>query len=620
MRHLTTKAVALALSLAGLLGVPAASAATAATGATVTDAAAGTSGVADTAAGLAGTVGSRQQCTGPAVVCPDRLLFGLSTPRALTLNTDLTGLEHAVGHRADLVGTYQDFTEPMYTTRLRTAIASGRTPIVTWEPFNARQGQKDTYPLAKIASGAYDAYLRRSADQAKAVGKPFIVRFAHEMNGFWYPWGQPRPLHPQSIADPANSPAAYVRAYRHVVDVFRARGASNVAWMWSPNVIDANPNVTLPSLYPGDGYVDVIGLSGYLAKPDDTYEARYRPTLDALATIGPTKPIMVAETGVVVSSGRDDQLRALLEAMSAEPRVVGVVYFSQPDKAVDYRIDSDPAAQQAIRTVLGEPRFTFGTNDGAAFATTPVLTGAPRVGSLVSATYHWRGSPTAVSARWLSCPAATTPSSDCVRVGWGEHLTVEPQYRGRYLRAALGVVSTLTTDQTERTIGPVLNVPPAVTPAGVDMLAGSLRLRLPEAPPQTTNWVLRLDGGAKTYLPTSATEQYFNNLVAGTQHTISLAACDCPSTGPETSVSFTLLARPAAPAFSTSRGSYTVTLPDPAPGQTGWVAVVDGAEEPLDLDTRTITRNVAAGGHSFGLRAVSGTARTNATYIYPQVY
>jgi hypothetical protein len=592
-----------------------ASAATAGTTAAVTG-----PGAVDTAAGLAGDVGSRLVCQGPTIACPGRFLVGLSVPRVLDRGPNLTSLEAALAHRADLIGSYQDFTEPMYTDKLKAAIRSGRAPVVTWEPFDAGRTSRNSYPLRRIAAGAYDGYLREAADQAKAVGAPFLIRFGHEMNGFWYPWGQPRPLHPQNVADPGNTPADYVAAYRHVVDVFRARGAANVAWMWSPNVTDANPNVTLRSLYPGDAYVDVIGLSGYEFRATDTFESRYRPTLTELRSIGTGKPVFIAETGVFVSDDRAAQLTEMLEGMAAEPRVAAVMYFNQPDKAIDYRIDSDTAAQTAFRRVLAEPRFALGADDLAAFATTPLIDGVPRVGGTLHAGYTWRGPATRTSTAWLSCPAATTPSAQCTRVGWGAYLTLDPEQRGRYVRATLGVVSPTATDFAERTVGPVLNVPPKVTPAGIDLLASSVRVRFPAAPPQSTHWIVGLDDGSRTYLPIGTTEYYVNGLPTGSSHTLTLAACDCPSTGQDSTSVFTVVPRPATPAYTTSAGSYTVTLPDPAPGQTGWVALSDGVEDQIPVATTTVTKTgLTPGGHSFGLRAVGGDARTNPTFVYPQV-
>jgi beta-mannanase len=47
-----------------------------------------------------------------------------------------------------------------------------------------------------------------------------------------------------------------------VHDLFAAAGARNVTWMWSPNVTYPGA-APLAGLYPGDDYVDWVGLSGY---------------------------------------------------------------------------------------------------------------------------------------------------------------------------------------------------------------------------------------------------------------------------------------------------------------------------------------------------------------------
>jgi hypothetical protein len=573
-----------------------------------------------TTAGLgADVVGTAEVCNGPALVCPQRMLFGLATPQVLKLDARLTSVESALGRTADLVESYQDFTEPIYTARLRAALRSGRTPVVTWEPFYARRPKAATYPLARIAAGRYDAYLRRAAAQAKAVGAPFVIRLGHEMNGFWYPWGQERALHPQSVADPANTPAAYVAAFRHVVDVFRAEGATDVVWMWSPNVTDANPSVTLASLYPGDAYVDVIGLSGYLEKPGDTFDKRYRVTLTELRRIGRHKPVIIAETGAVKAPTRAGILPAFLAAMASEPRIVGVVYFSQPDKAIDYRIESDPASLAAMRTALDGSRYSRGAT--GATARTPVLTGNPRVGTALTADWAWRGSPDRTVGTWFSCPDKDTPAAGCTRIGWGSRLPLTRALRGRYVRATLGVLSPGGSDQAESlAVGPVLTVPGAVEPAGIDLLSSSQRLRLPAAPPDVTRWVVRLDGGDPVYLPAATAEHHFQNLAAGSSHTVSLAATDGDSVGPATTRTFAVVTRPVAPAFTTRVGGFTVTLPPPATGQTGWLAVVDGVEEELPLAATSLTRTgVSRGSHSVGLRAIAGDGRTSPVVVYPYV-
>ncbi|WP_217631238.1 glycosyl hydrolase [Modestobacter sp. DSM 44400] len=79
------------------------------------------------------------------------------------------------------------------------------------------------------------------------------IRLMHEMNGNWYPWG--------SGAN-GNQPGEFVLAWRHVHDRFTALGVTNVAWTWAPNAVYTG-GAPLAPLYPGDAYVDAVGLSNY---------------------------------------------------------------------------------------------------------------------------------------------------------------------------------------------------------------------------------------------------------------------------------------------------------------------------------------------------------------------
>ena len=54
----------------------------------------------------------------------------------------------------------------------------------------------------------------------QACGVPILIRFAHEMNGSWYRWGQ--------------DPAAYVAAFRTVAAAVHAR-APGAGMLWAPN-------------------------------------------------------------------------------------------------------------------------------------------------------------------------------------------------------------------------------------------------------------------------------------------------------------------------------------------------------------------------------------------------
>jgi hypothetical protein len=115
--------------------------------------------------------------------------------------------------------------------------------------------------LDAIANGSCDAYIDRFAlhlkNWAQRYGDVFLIRFAHEMNITDSEWW---------ANDPAQ-PGRYIAAFRRVHDRFVLQGATQqyAQFVWSPNY-RSNPWVVWNSIsnyYPGDAYVDWIGLSGY---------------------------------------------------------------------------------------------------------------------------------------------------------------------------------------------------------------------------------------------------------------------------------------------------------------------------------------------------------------------
>ena len=81
--------------------------------------------------------------------------------------------------------------------------ARGITPVVTWEPWNWNgSGSDPAYKLANIQAGNFDTYINSWVTGARAYGKPIYLRFAHEMNGNWYPWG---------VGVNGNTPAQFVK-------------------------------------------------------------------------------------------------------------------------------------------------------------------------------------------------------------------------------------------------------------------------------------------------------------------------------------------------------------------------------------------------------------------------
>lgn len=151
--------------------------------------------------------------------------------------------------------------------------------FVVWEPFSTS--------IAKIASGASDSYINQFAAAVRTLNVPIVLSFGHEFNGTWYPWGTT-----------GTTAAQFVAAWRHIHDLFAAQGATNVIWVWDPNDIFPVPNVQLAQYYPGDSYVDWVGVTGYWSQAGpNSYAGLYLPTLEEIRGFT-QKPFLIAETAV----------------------------------------------------------------------------------------------------------------------------------------------------------------------------------------------------------------------------------------------------------------------------------------------------------------------------------
>jgi hypothetical protein len=226
----------------------------------------------------------------------------------------------------------------------------GVVPMVTVEPYIGGQ----PVSLQEIASGRYDSYIRSEAASAVSYGQEVLLRFAHEMNGAWYPWG--------------GDPAAYVAAWRHYVDVFRAAGASNVKFVWSPNV-NASGTIPFDAYYPEDsshlGYVDYVALDGYNWGGTGWKSLRliFRSSYTHINALSGGKPVILAETASVEEANKRPQwIRAgLLEAIPKEmPKVTAVVWFDrnlEAEGSHNWVLESTAGSIAAWQDVVNSPLY-----------------------------------------------------------------------------------------------------------------------------------------------------------------------------------------------------------------------------------------------------------------------
>lgn len=208
--------------------------------------------------------------------------------------------------------------------KVRYATRRGREILMTVEPWaeGASSSNGDTL-FGDILNGDYDTHIASvCAEVALIEGRP-LVRWGHEMEEVTgrYPWAR-------------EDSAGYIAAFRHFVTQCRAI-APKARFIWSP--LGHKP---LDNYYPGDGYVDLVGLPIYsYQKADRKWYGRDRTFKEAVAekynrVTHFEKPVILAELGVEGSRRYEKRwLKRLKTAGTKFPLLEVMLYFNMREKA-----------------------------------------------------------------------------------------------------------------------------------------------------------------------------------------------------------------------------------------------------------------------------------------------
>jgi hypothetical protein len=243
----------------------------------------------------------------------------------------VTAFTSATGANPNVVMYYSGWYVPFPVGFANTTANHGAVPLVQMDP--------DGIKVAQIASGRYDGYLSFYAEAVRAYGHPVILGFGHEMNGDWSSWGYRH-----------TSPAAFVAAWRHIVDVFRALGARNVTWLWTVNIINDSRSGkvdTVNQWWPGSSYVTWVGIDGYYLKPSWQFAPLFGPTIRAVRELT-GDPILIAETGAVPTAGQPAKITNLFAGIRSYG-LLGFVWFDTTNSIGQLFGINSPAAIAAFR-------------------------------------------------------------------------------------------------------------------------------------------------------------------------------------------------------------------------------------------------------------------------------
>jgi hypothetical protein len=270
-------------------------------------------------------------------------------------SSDLDELAAATGQRVTFGGTFNSVNENdgvvgdwSNTREVLDEVWKGQAT-----PF-ANLTIPDT--AAAIASGAWDAKINTWASHLeqyldKGGGRSLVLAPLQEMNGDWTSYG----------CDPAN----FKRAYQRIVDVLRGRGIdeTQVRFAFAPNGWTSPGCGSITDYYPGDSYVDVVGISTYRWNGTDTVYKVMGQAVDQISTSFPTKPIVIAQTAAWPALTKDQWITDVFSWAASNPHVVAVIYFNfdNSDKSgeTDWRIWISPSVNGGWKTGMNSASTAY---------------------------------------------------------------------------------------------------------------------------------------------------------------------------------------------------------------------------------------------------------------------
>ncbi len=272
--------------------------------------------------------------------------------------------EDMINHRLSyllLFAAWGDSDKDFPTTLVKYADELDMTTVITWEPWKRDFVRPSTvdqtaYSLDNIIAGKQDAYIRQWAQAAKATGAKIIIRFGHEQTTVpgtitWYPWqGQPE---------------AYKKAYIHIEDIFHEEGADNVKYMWNPISFG---NFNILQYYPGDKYIDYIGLTVINHgpnpdNPDATWhncDYLYNNQYNLVKKLN--KPLFAVEFGSSeIGGSKPIWLQDCFQRFVTTPNMIGVINLETAHDStypsVDWRIESSIASLNSYKDAISSSVF-----------------------------------------------------------------------------------------------------------------------------------------------------------------------------------------------------------------------------------------------------------------------
>lgn len=188
--------------------------------------------------------------------------------------------------------------------------AKGKVPFIRLMFRSVFEDNKPDpkYKLIDIINGKYDSAIISWANEAINCNTYLLAEFGTEVNGRWFPWngyhnggGRTDGYGDENYPD---GPEIFRDAYRHIIDLCNKQGCENITWFFHIDASD-DPEEWWNSseyYYPGDDYIDWIGISTY--GPFQQYDEYISPkellknAYNKMKTVSINKAYAILEFGI----------------------------------------------------------------------------------------------------------------------------------------------------------------------------------------------------------------------------------------------------------------------------------------------------------------------------------
>lgn len=277
------------------------------------------------------------------------------------MSQTIPALEEKLDYTFPVVLSYVHSVEDFPLEFMNINWQKGRIVELTYQlTENNNEDMLGHSPALDLYRGINEETVRNFARQAKEFGHPFLFRFCNEMNSDWTSYG--------GVVNMAD-PDVFVQNWRTVYRIFEEEGVNNCIWIYNPNDRNAPPNRWNDSVtyYPGNEYVQMIGVTGYnngtyytqWAEEWREFDEIYDHIQNLYQEVYGAFPWIITEfSSSSVGGDKAAWIENMFEHINKYPNIKIAVWFSSADwdsngnVARPYWLDETPRTTEAFRKGL----------------------------------------------------------------------------------------------------------------------------------------------------------------------------------------------------------------------------------------------------------------------------